>query len=117
MVTLLSAHPSACWANRKAQNRYLTNTPNSLPFRLTAGTAERVFENRAVVQRCQFHKRQNAKEHLPENCQADYDRDIRNAYAMTNYADAKAALEKIAQQLEGSIRVQREAWRRVWKKP
>lgn len=61
---------------------------------------EKVFGERAEVQRCQIHKRRNVKDHLPENCQKDYDRRIRNAYAMTRYADAKAELEKIFRQLE-----------------
>lgn len=67
---------------------------------LRAGV-ERVFGQQAEVQRCQIHKRRNVKDHLPENCQEDYDRRIRNAYAMTNYADAKEALGKIVRQLEG----------------
>ena len=61
---------------------------------------ERVFGKRAEVQRCQLHKRRNVKEYLPKNAQGDYDRRIRNAYAMTNYAEAKAELEKIFRQLE-----------------
>jgi transposase-like protein len=61
---------------------------------------ERVFGERAEVQRCQIHKRRNVKEHLPKNVQSDYDRRIRNAYAMTEYAAAKAELEKIFRQLE-----------------
>jgi putative transposase len=61
---------------------------------------ERVFGNRAEVQRCQLHKRRNVKEYLPKNAQGDYDRRIRNAYAMTEYAAAKAELEKIFRQLE-----------------
>src|SRR6201998_1019733 len=61
---------------------------------------ERVFGEQVEVQRCQIHKRRNVKEYLPENCQRDYDRRMRNAYAMNNYADAKAALEKIFRQLE-----------------
>jgi len=61
---------------------------------------ERVFGEQAEVQRCQIHERRNVKEYLPENCQKDYDRRMRNAYAMNNYADAKAALEKIFRQLE-----------------
>jgi hypothetical protein len=47
-----------------------------------------------------IHKRRNVKEHLPKNAQGDYDRRIRNAYAMTEYAAAKAELEKIFRQLE-----------------
>lgn len=61
---------------------------------------ERVFGERAEVQRCQLHKRRNVAEYLPKNAQGDYDRRIRNAYAMTSYADAKAELEKICRQLE-----------------
>ena len=61
---------------------------------------ERVFGERAEVQRCQIHKRRNVKEHLPKSAQGDTDRRIRNAYAMTEYAAAKAELEKIFRQLE-----------------
>ncbi len=59
-----------------------------------------MFGSRAEVQRCQIHKRRNVKEHLPKSAQGDYDRRIRNAYAMTEYAAAKAELEKIFRQLE-----------------
>ena len=45
-------------------------------------------------------KRRNVKEYLPENCQKDYDRRMRNAYAMNNYTEAKEALQKIFRQLE-----------------
>ena len=61
---------------------------------------ERVFGHRAEVQRCQVHKRRNVKEYLPKRVQGDYDRRIRNAYALTGYAEAKAELEKIFRQLE-----------------
>ena len=61
---------------------------------------ERVFGARAEVQRCQMHKRRNVKEHLPKSAQGDTDRRIRNAYAMTSYAEAKAELGKIFRQLE-----------------
>ena len=61
---------------------------------------ERVFGNRAEVQRCQIHKRRNVKDHLPKQAQGDTDRRIRNAYALTSYAEAKAELEKIFRQLE-----------------
>jgi putative transposase len=61
---------------------------------------EKIFGARAEVQRCQIHKRRNVRDHLPEGCRADYDRQLRNAYAMTSYEDAKAALEKLFRQLE-----------------
>ncbi len=61
---------------------------------------DKVFGSRAEVQRCQLHKRRNVKDHLPEGCRADYDRQLRNAYAMTSYEDARAALEKLFRQLQ-----------------
>src|SRR5215472_17421161 len=79
------------------QRRYLVVIDGSKALR--AGV-ERVFGEQAEVQRCQIHKRRNVKEYLPESCQKDYDRRMRNAYAMTNYGEAKAALEKIFRQLE-----------------
>jgi Transposase, Mutator family len=66
---------------------------------LRAGV-ERVFGEQVEVQRCQIHKRRNVKEYLPENCQKDYDRRMRNAYAMNHYAEAKEALQKVFRQLE-----------------
>src|SRR6266852_3121764 len=65
---------------------------------LRAGV-ERVFGEQVEVQRCQIHKRRNVKEYLPENCQKDYDRRMRNAYAMNSYAEAKEALQKIFRKL------------------
>jgi transposase-like protein len=79
------------------QRRYLVVIDGSRALR--AGV-ERVFGEQVEVQRCQIHKRRNVREYLPENCQRDYDRRMRNAYAMTSYAEAKAALEKIFRQLE-----------------
>jgi putative transposase len=77
--------------------RYLVVIDGSKALR--AGV-ERVFGDGVEVQRCQIHKRRNVKEYLPENCQKDYDRRMRNAYAMNNYAEAKEALQKIFRQLE-----------------
>lgn len=39
-------------------------------------------------------------ESVLENCHKDYDRRIRNAYAMTHYQKAQAELEKIVRRLE-----------------
>jgi putative transposase len=79
------------------QRRYLVVIDGSKALR--AGV-QRVFGDGVEVQRCQIHKRRNVKEYLPENCQKDYDRRMRNAYAMSSYAEAKAGLEKIFRQLE-----------------
>jgi putative transposase len=77
--------------------RYLVVMDGSKALR--AGV-QRVFGDQVEVQRCQIHKRRNVKEYLPENCQKDYDRRMRNAYAMNNYTEAKEALQKIFRQLE-----------------
>src|SRR6202047_2407854 len=79
------------------QRRYLVVIDGSKALR--AGV-ERVFGDQVEVQRCQIHKRRNVREYLPENCQKDYDRRMRNAYAMKDYGEAKKGLEKIFPQLE-----------------
>jgi transposase-like protein len=79
------------------QRHYLFVLDGSKALR---AAVEKVFGTRVQVQRCQLHKRRNVKDHLPEHCRADYDRQLRNAYAMTSYENAKAALEKLFRQLE-----------------
>lgn len=79
------------------QRRYLFVLDGSKALRTAV---EKVFGARAEVQRCQIHKRRNVKDHLPESCRADYDRQLRNAYALTGYQEARAALEKLFRQLE-----------------
>lgn len=79
------------------ERRYLFVLDGSKALR---AAVEKVFGKRAEVQRCQLHKRRHGKDHLPESCRADYDRQLRNAYAMASYEDARAALGKIFRQLE-----------------
>lgn len=79
------------------KRRYLFVLDGSKALR---AAVEKVFGEQAEVQRCQLHKRRNVRDHLPQGCRADYDRQLRNAYAMSRYEDAKAALEKIFRQLE-----------------
>jgi transposase-like protein len=79
------------------QRRYLFVLDGSKALR---AAVDKVFGTRAEVQRCQLHKRRNVRDHLPEGCRADYDRQLRNAYAMASYEDAKAALEKLFRQLQ-----------------
>jgi len=78
------------------ERRYLFVLDGSQALR---AAVNKVFGERVPVQRCQLHKRRNGKDHLPESCRADYDRQLRNAYAMTGYTEAKAALERIWRQL------------------
>lgn len=79
------------------ERRYLLVLDGSKALR---AAVEKVFGAQAEVQRCQLHKRRNLRDHLPKECQADYDRQLHNAYTMTRYEDAKTALEKLFRQLE-----------------
>jgi putative transposase len=79
------------------QRRYLFVLDGSKALR---AAVEKIFGARAEVQRCQIHKRRNVRDHLPAGCRADYERQLRNAYAMSSYEDAKGALEKLFRQLE-----------------
>ena len=54
----------------------------------------------AVVQRCQWHKRENVVRHLPKNEQATWRRRLQQAYQRPTYAEAKAALHRLQRELE-----------------
>ena len=56
-------------------------------------------------------------EYLPRNAQGDYDLRIRNVYAMTDYAEAKAELQKIFRLLERLNPSAAHSLQEVWKKP
>ena len=51
------------------------------------------------IQRCQVHKKRNVVDHLPEEYKADVRRKMQNAYAMTDYPDAKRALDQLHREL------------------
>ena len=53
------------------------------------------------IQRCQVHKKRNVVDHLPEEHKADVKRKLQNAYSMTEYDDAKRALERLHRELMG----------------
>lgn len=53
------------------------------------------------VQRCQVHKERNVLSHLPEKYHSLVRQRLRAAWKMTSYADAKAALKKLEEFLEG----------------
>jgi transposase-like protein len=53
----------------------------------------------AFIQRCQVHKKRNVVDHLPDEHKADVKKKLQNAYAMSEYSDAKRALEKLHREL------------------
>lgn len=58
-----------------------------------------VFGRQAVVQRCQWHKRENVLRYLPKGQQATWRRRLQQAYERPTYAEAKAALLRLRQEL------------------
>jgi transposase-like protein len=59
-----------------------------------------VFGDRAVVQRCQVHKRRNVVDHLPESKRKSIGTSISQAYRSTTVATAKRRLLNLARALE-----------------
>ena len=58
-----------------------------------------VFGRQAVVQRCQWHKRENVVRYLPKGQQATWRRRLQQAYERPTYAEARAALLRLRQEL------------------
>jgi len=58
-----------------------------------------VFGSQAVVQRCQWHKRENVVAYLPRSQQAPWRRKLQQAYERPTYAEAKAALLRLRAEL------------------
>ncbi len=59
----------------------------------------RVFGPAALVQRCQWHQRENVLRYLPKSQQAAWRRRLQRAYEGSTYAEAKAALGGLQQEL------------------
>jgi putative transposase len=58
------------------------------------------FGTRALIQRCQVHKKRNVEDHLPEGMKRNAGRTISAAYQSGNATRAKRMLEGLARQLE-----------------
>jgi putative transposase len=58
-----------------------------------------VFGVHGIVQRCQWHKRENIVEYLPKKVQREFRRKLQTAYEKENYEEAKAALLAIKKEL------------------
>ena len=61
---------------------------------------KKVFRDRALVQRCQWHKRENVVSYLGKHEQADWRRRLQRAYARPSHKEALAALEQLHRELE-----------------
>ena len=60
-----------------------------------------MFGKNALVQRCIEHKIRNIMDHLPKFYQARTRKQLRIAWSMNDYEDAKEALTKICKKLHG----------------
>jgi len=58
------------------------------------------FRDRARVQRCQWHKRENVVSYLAKSEQAEWRRRLQRAYDRPTYKEALAALEQLHRELE-----------------
>lgn len=58
------------------------------------------FHKQAVIQRCQWHKRENVVEYVSKKEQPDLRRRLQKAYERPNYEEAKTELLKIRKELE-----------------
>jgi len=58
-----------------------------------------VLEDQAVIQRCQWHKRENVLKYLPRGRQAEFRRRLQDAYEQPTYDEAKKQLSKIKTEL------------------
>ncbi len=58
-----------------------------------------VLGDQAVIQRCQWHKRENVLKYLPKGRQDEYRRKLQNAYEQPTYDEAKKQLGKIKTEL------------------
>ena len=57
------------------------------------------YGDRALIQRCQLHKRRNVIEHFAKDQQAHWDRKLKNAYNLLQYQDARRDLNQIHREL------------------
>jgi len=60
----------------------------------------RVWGPRALIQRCQVHKKRNVREHLPEKHHDELSRQLHAAYSETDYDEALKRLKTTARWLE-----------------
>ena len=60
----------------------------------------KAFTSQALVQRCQWHKRENVVRYLPKREQATWRRRLQRADDRPTYAEARAALQALYEELE-----------------
>ena len=59
----------------------------------------KVFRDKAFIQRCQWHKRENVVSYLPKGMQQIWRRKLQKAYEKPTYEEAKAELKRLKNEL------------------
>jgi putative transposase len=62
--------------------------------------AKKAFRNRVLVQRCQWHKREDVVGYLPKGDQKEWRRRLQRAYERSEYKEARGRLLEIRSELE-----------------
>ena len=60
---------------------------------------KKIFRDKALIQRCQWHKRENVVDYLPKSQRAAWRRKLQRAYEKPTYEEAKAALNRLKAEL------------------
>ena len=60
----------------------------------------KVFQDKALIQRCQWHKRENVVSYLPKSLQHQWRRKLQQAYEKPTYEEAKIALNRLKPELK-----------------
>ena len=77
----------------------------------------KAFRGRALVQRCQWHKRENVVSYLAKHEQAVWRQRLQRAYNRPDYDEALGALETLHASWTSGTSRRLTAWRKVWTKP
>lgn len=60
----------------------------------------KIFGDRAMIQRCQWHKRENVVDYLPKAQKATWRKKLQRAYEKPTYEEAQAAFHRLMPQLQ-----------------
>lgn len=60
----------------------------------------KVFRDKAVIQRCQWHKRENVVDYLPKAQKATWRKKLQRAYEKPTYEEARAAFHRLIPELQ-----------------
>ena len=77
----------------------------------------KAFRNRALVHRCQWHKRENVVSYLARREQATWRQRLQRAYNRPMYTEALDALETLHRELTDRNQSGPTAWRKAWTRP